>query len=688
MECYFHIAAPFDLICSEASLTIGKTVMQIMTAPDLIRRLSSTYAILIIGISSLIPAFFTTYLYFFQDHHLHFISHAGHELAIAIALLQSGFIAVIAWQCFQYSGERFLRWLALGFFSFTLIYACHGIFTRIASVNIWQFVLYGPVSRLVMVGCFFVGLLTYGKPALDNDEKQRRGSWRSWTTVLIIINVAVFGLASTSWAPPAQKVFELSALLLSLLCVAIVRLRGLNSPLMTIYSVSLLFFAQSSATFLLSSAWNHLWWFAHIIFASGFILLSYSVIKVFLTTRSFALVFSQEELFEQVRAEKSRTEKALAELQDAHADLGNTHDLLRSVLASASEFSIVATDINGLITIFNKGSERMLGYRAADMVGLQTPLMFHCDAEIEARGKELSAEFYTVVSGFRVFVGRSEVDGQETREWTYIHKDGHRFSVSLVVTTIRSTVGEITGYLGIAEDITERKRLANLKSEFLSTVSHELRTPLTSIVGSLDLIVGGVFGPVSEPMSGMVDVAHKNSQRLRSLINDLLDMEKMSAGKLNFELEWQPLEAIVVPAIEDMRPYGSMRRISLIFKTSLKNELLVRVDAMRLQQVLSNLISNAIKFSPEGGLVEIIIKTVDDKARVEVSDHGSGIPWSFRKSIFTRFSQADSSDTRQHGGSGLGLAITRQLIERMGGSIGFESEPGQGAVFWFELPLR
>ncbi len=661
--------------------------MQIIEAPDLTQRLSSAYATLIVVISSLIPAFGTAYLYFFQDSHLKFISHLGHELAIAVALLQSGFIAVIAWRCFEYSGERFLRWLALGFFAFALIYACHGIFTRIAPVNIWQFVLYGPVSRFVMVGCFFVGLLAYGKPALGNDKKERQGRWLTWTTVLIIINVAVFGLASTSWAPHAQKIFELSALLLSLLCVAIVRLRGLNSPLMTIYSVSLLFFAQSSATFLLSSAWNHLWWFAHIIFASGFILLSYSVIKVFLTTRSFALVFSQEELFEQIRAEKNRAENALAELQDAYTELGNTHDLLRSVLASASAYSIVATDINGVITIFNTGSEQMLGYRAVDMVGLQTPLMFHCETEVEARSRALSAELGTSVIGFRVFVGRSEIDGQETREWTYIHKDGHRFPVSLVVTTIRSATGEITGYLGIAENITERKRLAMLKSEFLSTVSHELRTPLTSIVGSLDLIAGGVFGSVSEPMSGMVDVAHKNSQRLRLLIDDLLDMEKMTSGKLNFELVWQPLEEIVVQAIEDMRPYGSMRNISLIFITSIEYELLVRVDAMRLQQVLSNLLSNAIKFSPEDEVVEIIMKCIDGKARVEVSDHGSGIPWSFRKSIFKRFSQADSSDTRQYGGSGLGLAITRQLIEGMGGLIGFDSEPGKGAVFWFELPL-
>ncbi|WP_269618062.1 ATP-binding protein [Zhongshania sp. BJYM1] len=662
--------------------------MHTQKASDLARRLSAAYAILIVIALSLIPIFATAYLYIYQDSHLFFHSHSDHEIAIVIAIVQSSFIAIIAWLCFQYSGEQFSRWLALGFFAFTLIYACHGIFTRISSINIWQFVLYGPVSRLAMMSCFFAGLLTYGKPSLDEESGQRRGRWFVWVSILLLINVAVFVLASTPWAPDAQKIFEIIALLIAVVCIVIVWRRKLDSPLMTIFSVSLLFFAQSSIAFLLSSPWNHLWWFAHIIFATGFILLSYGVIRAFLTTQSFALVFSQDDLMGQVQAEKDRAEKALVDLQLAYNELGSTNDLLQSVLESASEFSIIATDIHGVITIFNKGAEQMLGYKSEEVVGLRKPVILHSSDEIERRSKELSEEFGRVISGFRVFVAKSEIDGHETREWTYIHKDGHQLLVSLVIMTIRSAKGEITGYLGIAENITERKRLANLKAEFISTVSHELRTPLTSIIGSLDIIQSGVLGPVSDSISQIITVAYTNSQRLKLLIDDLLDLEKISAGKLNFEFEYQQLMPIVAQAIENMRPYGISRRIDLILHPAVESNLLVRVDTIRFQQILANLISNAVKFSPVDEVVDIFVKKRNDGVRIEVSDHGSGIPWSFRANIFQRFSQADGSDSRQQGGSGLGLAITSQLVEHMGGSIGFESEPGHGALFWVELPLQ
>ncbi|WP_339677885.1 ATP-binding protein [uncultured Zhongshania sp.] len=657
-------------------------------ASGIVRRLSSAYAILIVIALSLIPIFATAYLYIYQDSQLIFHSHSDHELAIVIALIQSGFIAAIAWLCFRHSGEQFSRWLALGFFAFTLIYACHGIFTRISSINIWQFVLYGPVSRLAMVSCFFVGLLTYGKPSLSDENGQRRGRWVVWVSIVLLINAAVYILASTPWAPNAQKILEIIALLIAVVCIVIVWRRKLDSPLMTIFSVSLLFFAQSSFAFLLSLPWNHLWWFAHIIFATGFILLSYGVIRAFLTTQSFALVFSQDDLMEQVQVEKDRAESALVELRSAYSELGSTNDLLQSVLQSASEFSIIATDIHGVITIFNKGSEQMLGYKSEEMVGLQTPVILHSSEEVERRSRELSAEFGKVITGFRVFVAKSEIDGHETNEWTYIHKDGHQLLVSLVVMTIRSAKGEITGYLEIAENITERKRLANLKAEFISTVSHELRTPLTSIIGSLDIVQGGVFGPVSDSISQIIAVAYTNSQRLKLLIDDLLDLEKITAGKLNFEFEYLQLAPIVAQSLESMRPYGGSRRIDLILHPAIESDLLVRVDAIRIQQIFANLISNAIKFSPEDEVVDIFVKKINDNVRIEVSDKGSGIPWAFRANIFQRFSQADGSDSRQQGGSGLGLAITKQLVEHMEGSIGFESEPGHGALFWVEFPLQ
>jgi len=243
-----------------------------------------------------------------------------------------------------------------------------------------------------------------------------------------------------------------------------------------------------------------------------------------------------------------------------------------------------------------------------------------------------------------------------------------------------------TGTITTFIDISERKYVENMKREFISTVSHELRTPLTSISGALGLIEGNVFGKIPEKMQQMITIAYRNCQQLIFLINDLLDMEKLVAGKMSFDICQQALMPLIDQSLESNGTYGSSRRVSLSLVSTVP-DVEVNIDGQRLQQVLSNLLSNAIKFSPENGTVEIAVLTQDNMVRVKVTDHGPGIPEEFRGRIFQKFSQADSSDARQKGGTGLGLAITRELVNRMGGQIGFDSVEGQGSCFYFDFPL-
>jgi len=245
--------------------------------------------------------------------------------------------------------------------------------------------------------------------------------------------------------------------------------------------------------------------------------------------------------------------------------------------------------------------------------------------------------------------------------------------------------GQVIGFYALGTDVTELKRIARMKGEFVSTVSHELRTPLTSIRGSLGLISGGVAGELPEAVKTLVGIARSNCERLIRLINDILDIEKIESGKMRLDLqvvEFKPLLMQVLAANEGL---GMVQNVSLKLYFP-DGDLWIRVDTDRLTQVMTNLLSNAIKFSPVGGVVEVHVLQAGLDLRVEVRDRGPGIPEEFRDRIFQKFSQADSSDVRVKSGTGLGLNISRAIIERMGGSIGFETEAGAGSTFYFQVP--
>lgn len=359
---------------------------------------------------------------------------------------------------------------------------------------------------------------------------------------------------------------------------------------------------------------------------------------------------------------------------------------LKEVFSAASEIALIATDTKGMITLFNSGAERLLGYRAEELIGKASPAVFHVAAEIEARSEELSVQFGEPIKGFDVFVATPMREGVESREWQYVNKNGEQIPVSLTVTVIRDDSGQITGFLGVALNISERKRMDQMKSEFVSTVSHELRTPLTSISGALGLVLAGRLGEVPEKAGKLLATAHRNSQRLSHLINDLLDVEKIALGKLHFDMQVLPIAPILHQAKEEVKTYAAERCVNIVLTEELCDAC-VSVDEQRLKQVLANLLSNAIKFSPDGATVTIDLQTSEDNVIVSVSDQGSGISEAFKHKIFQKFAQADSSDTRQRGGTGLGLAISRELVEHMNGSIDFESTEGKGSRFFFQLPL-
>lgn len=372
--------------------------------------------------------------------------------------------------------------------------------------------------------------------------------------------------------------------------------------------------------------------------------------------------------------ERKSTDEALARLNARY----------QAVLDGATQNAIIACDSQGTIALFNRGAERMLGYTAAELVGKSTPERIHLPAEVARRAEELSLELGRRVEGFDVFVEKARAGGMEEREWTYVRKDGVHLTVRLAVTTLRGPDGRLEGFLGVATDLSDRKQVERLKSEFVSTVSHELRTPLTSIRGALGLVLGGTAGSLSPEARNLMEIAARNSDRLVLLINDILDIEKISSGRMTFLMRPVAIATVVRDAVEASRAFAGGLGVSI--RVDEGDDGIVQGDPDRLVQVFTNLLSNAAKFSPAGAEVRIGIARTGESLRVSVSDRGPGIPDAFRARVFEPFAQADGSSSRQKGGTGLGLHISRAIVQRHGGRIEFVSHESRGTTFSVDLP--
>jgi len=389
-------------------------------------------------------------------------------------------------------------------------------------------------------------------------------------------------------------------------------------------------------------------------------------------------------------------------LNERTRELAASQASLQSVFAAATETAIVACDPTGIITVFNTGAERMLGYTAEEIVGKHTPAIFHLESEMVQRRRELAEELGRPVQGIEVFGGkaRSPHGQPEERLWTYVRKDGSHLLVQLTVSAAHDESGKLISSVGIAKDYTavkqyndqlqaakERAEQADrAKSDFLATMSHEIRTPMNGVIGITGLLLDT---SLDAEQRNLAETIRFSGESLLHLINDILDFSKIEAGQMTLENLDFDLRNLVEETVEIMSIQAQAKGIEIDSGVAPEMPGKLRGDPGRVRQVLTNLLGNAIKFTKEGEVaVRVTVETEAEAGvlvRLEIKDTGIGIPRETQARLFQPFVQADSSTSRKFGGTGLGLAICKRLAESMNGSIGVESTPGQGSTFWVTM---
>ncbi len=388
----------------------------------------------------------------------------------------------------------------------------------------------------------------------------------------------------------------------------------------------------------------------------------------------------------------------VTERRRAELGLLEMTSLLRTVLDSASETSVIATDPSLVIKVFNAGAARLLGYSAEELIDRTSLADLHDPDELDRRALELGTQLNRRLDPGAVLIEPSTLDHE--RDWTYVRKDGTRVTVSLVVSGMYTLTGTLAGYIGVAHDVTRQKRYeeslrdarqraenANrAKSQFLANMSHEIRTPMNAVIGLAYLLSETRLNAEQRELLGKIQVS---SNLLLAILNDVLDLTKIEAEELIVECTAFSPYSLLRGICDVIATQAHAKGIEFDIELADDLPIAIKGDATRLGQILSNLLVNAVKFTERGGVTLSVTRVRDTPAgttlRFVVRDTGIGISDAAQAHLFAPFSQADASITRRYGGTGLGLSIVKSLADLMGGDINLKSATGVGSEFSVEL---
>lgn len=395
----------------------------------------------------------------------------------------------------------------------------------------------------------------------------------------------------------------------------------------------------------------------------------------------------------------TRTRQAAAAAAEALARARAAERRFAGVLSAATAQMIVSIDTDGRFTVFNQGAERMLGYTSEEVVGKATVELIHVPEELEALARRFGRESFLDLLRWA-----SPKMPILTEEWTLIRKDGRRVPVAMSITP-RIEEGQVKGYVAVGRDVTaeraaaaataaalERERAAaerareleRMRADFVAMISHDLRTPLTSISGSTELVLSGEAGPLTDPQRRLLKVVSRNSRRLGNLVSDLLLLSRIEAGTLKVEPRVVPLAEVVDGGLEAVVA-RSTPDVQLVVDYPAVPAL-VRVDPRQMERVVTNLVSNAFKFTPPGGRVSVAVAADPGRVRLRVSDTGIGLSDEELPHVFDRFFRSNRTSSKDRSGTGLGLTIAKLIVEQHGGTIRAGRSPEGGASFEVTLP--